>query len=137
MRTPAPLLLAVAAGCAAPAELRVSSPTAEQATAYKLDRSFTAKSCVTQGIRIASSAKVPDLVHREAAHLLDRVLESIDPAVARRVRESGVLCVLLGHEELTSDVPQFAFLFSSPSFDGSAAEKVLSKREVGPVPPHG
>lgn len=108
MRPSTALLCVLAAGCAGAADFRVAPPSAEQAAEYKLDRSFYAKSTSSQGILIASSAKVPDLVHLEAAHLFDRVLESIDPAVARRVRESGVLCVLLGHEELTSQVPQFA-----------------------------
>lgn len=36
------------------------------------------------------------------------VMKSIAPQVAQCIRERKVLCVLLGHRELTSDVPMFA-----------------------------
>ena len=32
---------------------------------------------------------------------------SIKPEVAGRIRGAKVLCILVGHDELTSDVPQF------------------------------
>jgi hypothetical protein len=80
----------------------------EQRTGYRLDPAFFAKGTVAQGILVASSARVPDVALLEAAYLFDRVLEGIDPVVAARVRADGVLCVLLGREELTSDVPMFA-----------------------------
>ena len=35
-------------------------------------------------------------------------MSSIDPKVAGRIREQKVLCILVGHDELTSEVPPFA-----------------------------
>ena len=36
------------------------------------------------------------------------VMKNIRPQVAQRIRDRKVLCVLVGHKELTSDVPMFA-----------------------------
>jgi len=35
------------------------------------------------------------------------IMKSIDPQVAQRIRDRKVLCILIGHEELTSNLPQF------------------------------
>lgn len=35
------------------------------------------------------------------------MMSDIKPAIAQRIRDKKVLCILLGHNELTSDVPQF------------------------------
>ena len=51
--------------------------------------------------------QVSDHTHLEAAYQFDMVMKTISPAVARRIRDKKVLCVLVGHDELTSDVPQF------------------------------
>lgn len=108
MKAGASLVLGLLAACAGATAHQVQPLAPEPAAEYKLDRSFYAKTAVAQDILIASSARVPDVAHLEAAYLFEQVLESIAPTVARRVREDRVLCVLLGHQELTSDVPQFA-----------------------------
>jgi hypothetical protein len=95
--------LALLAACAG----RIEPLTPELAARYRLAPSFYAKGIMAEGILVASSAKVPDVALFEAAYLFERVLRSIDPDVARRVREDEALCVLLGREELTSEVPQF------------------------------
>ena len=81
--------------------------TNEQATEYALKPDFYQKGLLIQNILIATSGKVSDLAIREAAYLFDKVMTGIDPDVARRIREKKVLCVLVAHNELTSDVPQF------------------------------
>ncbi len=80
----------------------------EQVAEYKLDAAFFKKATLVQDILIATSDKVSDFTHREAAYQFDMVMKSIKPEVAQRIRERKVLCVLLGHKELTSDVPMFA-----------------------------
>jgi len=89
------------------AACEIKPPTAEQAEEYQLDTSFYKKCTVVQGILIATSARVSDDAHREAAYLFDVILKHLDPAVAQRVRDRNVLCILIGHDEMTSDVPQF------------------------------
>ncbi|MDX1564656.1 MAG: hypothetical protein R3236_04575, partial [Phycisphaeraceae bacterium] len=81
---------------------------AEDAQTYRLSPSFYQKTTRVQGILIATSGKVPDLVHQEAAYQFDRIMASIRPDIADRIRKQKVLCVLIGHDELTSDIPQFA-----------------------------
>ena len=35
------------------------------------------------------------------------MMERINPDVAERIRQRKPLCLLIGHDELTSDLPQF------------------------------
>ena len=104
-----PLLIALAtAGCTAPNSIyRVSQLDKEQAAAYMLDTSFYKKGTLVEGIFIATSDKVSDHAHREAAYQFDMLMRSLNPAVAQRIRDRKVLCILIGHQELTSDLPQF------------------------------
>lgn len=102
------LILALAISASAVgAEFQVKPLTSEQATEYKLLPSFYKKATMVQGILISSSANVSDFVHLEAAYQFDSVMSSIKPEVAQRIRDQKVLCVLVGHGELTSDMPQF------------------------------
>ena len=99
-------------GCAslhgADAPLQVKPVSAEQAAEYKLDPNFFKKGTLVQNILIATSTNVSDFTHLEAAYQFDMVMKSIRPEIAQRIRERKVLCVLVGHKELTSDVPMFA-----------------------------
>jgi hypothetical protein len=101
----APLVALVALHTAAAWEVKPLG--AEIAAKYQLDAGFYRKVTEVQGILIATSERVSDLTHREAAHLFDRILQDINPEVARRIREREVLCIIAAHDELTSDVPQF------------------------------
>jgi hypothetical protein len=78
-----------------------------QATGYKLDASFYKKGLLVQDILIATSGQVADHTMLEAAYQFDMVMKTIKPEVAARIRERKVLCVLVGKDELTSDIPQF------------------------------
>lgn len=75
---------------------------------YKLDTSFYKKCTWVQDILIATSERVSDPAHREAAYQLDMILKSMNPEIAQRLRNRKVLCLLIAHSELTSDLPQFA-----------------------------
>ena len=79
----------------------------EEAREYSLDRSFYAKTLRVEGILIATSARVQDTVLRESAYLFEKMMQGIAPPVAERIRRRGVLCIVIGHDELTSDLPQF------------------------------
>ena len=78
----------------------------ELAEEYKLDTSFYKKATYVQDILIATSDKVSDYAHLEAAYLYDQIMSSIDKEVAQRIRDRRVLCILVGHDELTSQIPQ-------------------------------
>lgn len=84
-------------------------PPLDEATAqaYDLDRSFFKKSLAVQGILIATSDSVSDYAIHESAYLFDKLMSTIDPEVAQRIRDRKLLCILIGHDELTSDIPQF------------------------------
>lgn len=102
------LFAALALGASAVgAEFEVKPVSPDQAAEYRLVPTFYKKATLVQGILIATSANVPDVVHLEAAYQFDMVMRSIKPEVAQRIRDKKVLCVLVGHRELTSDVPQF------------------------------
>ncbi len=102
------LLLASSAGAAKPASYTVMPLSKNLASEYKLNTSFYTKATAVEGVLIATSAKVSDHAHREAAYQFATILKSIDPKTAQRIRDRGVLCLLIGHKEFTSDLPQFA-----------------------------
>ena len=62
---------------------------------------------MVQDILIATSVKVTDYTHLEAAYLFDKMMADLKPEIAQRIRDKKVLCILVAHDELTSDVPQF------------------------------
>ena len=74
---------------------------------YQLDASFYKKCTLVQGILIATSDKVPDVAHGEAAYQFDQVMTCLKPDIAQRIRDKKVLCTLVGHSEMVSDMPQF------------------------------
>ena len=91
-----------------PSPFHVKPVSAEQATEYKLDARFYKKCTLVQNILIATSERVSDYAHLEAAYLLDTVMGQLPPPIAQRIRDKKVLCVLVGHAELQSDLPQWA-----------------------------
>ncbi|MGB2755660.1 MAG: hypothetical protein WBD75_12535 [Phycisphaerae bacterium] len=93
---------------ASDAAFQVKPLSDEQAGEYKLDASFYKKCTRVQDILIASSGRVPDYAHLETAYLFDMIMKEIHPQVAQRIRDRKVLCILIGHAELLSDLPQFA-----------------------------
>ena len=90
------------------ASYQVKPLSEEQAKEYQLDAGFYKKSTQVEGILIATSAGVSDLAHLEAAYQFAMIMKSIKPQIARRIRDKKVLCLLIGHQELTSELPQFA-----------------------------
>ena len=92
---------------AAQSAYQVKPLTETQAREYKLDTGFYKKATVVQDILIATSAKVADLTHKETAYQFDMLMRSIKPEIAEQIRKKRVLCLLIGHDELTSQLPQF------------------------------
>ena len=90
-----------------PIDYSVAQPTKEQCEAYRLDPSFYRKCALVQGILIATSDRVCDLAIQEAAYQFDMVMRRINADIAERIREKNVLCVLIAHDEFTSQLPQF------------------------------
>jgi len=89
------------------APIEVKPLSAEQAKEYALDAAFYKKCTLAQNILIATSDKVSDYAHLEAAYLIDRVMTDLKPPIAQRIRDRKVLVIIVGHDELTSDLPQF------------------------------
>ena len=100
-------VIACASLCAAEAPFQVKPVSEEQAKEYKLVGSFYKKCTLVQNILIATSEKVSDFAHLEAAYQFDRVMNDLKPPIAQRIRDKKVLCILAGHAELVSDLPQF------------------------------
>ena len=86
-------------------EVRPLSPSLSKE--YDLDSNFYAKTTLVQEILVATSKKVSDTTHLETAYLFDRMMRDLKPEIAQRIRDARVLCLLVGHDELTSDLPQF------------------------------
>lgn len=74
---------------------------------YDLDPTFYNKTTMVQEILVATSEKVSNTTHLETAYLFDRMMRDLKPKISQRIREAKVLCLLVGHNELTSDLPQF------------------------------
>ncbi|MDA7520592.1 hypothetical protein N8546_00245 [bacterium] len=101
------VLLTAGFGFSAQAEYGVKPLTESQAREYKLDTGFYRKATLVQDILIATSAKVSDLAHLETAYQFDMLMRSMKPGIAERIRKKRVLCLLIGHDEFTSQLPQF------------------------------
>ncbi len=101
-------LLSVLTAKAADTAYEVKAVSVEQVKEYKLRVDFYKKCTEVQGILIATSDKVSDYTHLEAAYLFDRVMCELKAPIAQRIRDKKVLCILVGVNELTSDIPQFA-----------------------------
>lgn len=85
---------------------RVQPITKEQAAQYKLT-DYYKKATLVHNVLIVSSDRVSDFAHLEAAYQIDQVMRNLAPAVAQRIRERGVLCILVGCHELVSDLPHY------------------------------
>ncbi|MEM9020621.1 MAG: hypothetical protein AAGC44_08660 [Planctomycetota bacterium] len=92
---------------AEPSDYPIQAPTAEQLAYYDLDPEFYTKSTVVQDILVAGSDRLSDYAIKESAYLFDRIMASIHPDVARRVREQKLLCLLIAADERVSELPQF------------------------------
>ncbi|MAG93636.1 MAG: hypothetical protein CMJ48_07795 [Planctomycetaceae bacterium] len=90
------------------AEYQVKPVSDGQAKEFGLDTSFYKKCTSIQNVLIATSDRVSDHTHLEAAYQFDMIMENINATVAQRIRHRKVLCILIGHQELTSELPQFA-----------------------------
>jgi len=89
------------------AAYQVKPLTEAQAREYKLDTGFYKKATEVQDILIVTSEKVADLAHHETAYQFDMLMRNIKPQIAEAIRKKRVLCLLIGHNEFTSQLPQF------------------------------
>ena len=106
---------------------RVIAPPA----ALKVDP-FHSKYTSAHGFPIVASAAVSDFALLEAAYLVDALLAA-RPDVRRALIESGARLCLLGHDEYTTDLPEFAFLAAAPmeGFPGISGRDVWDARARG------
>ncbi len=89
------------------AAYQVKPLTEVQAREYKLDAGFYKKATEVQDILIVTSGKVADRAHHETAYQFDMLMRNINPQIAEAIRKKRVLCLLIGHNEFTSQLPQF------------------------------
>ena len=99
--------------------------------ALKVDP-FHAKYTSAHGFPIVASAAVSDFALLEAAYLIDALLAA-RPDVRRALIESGARLCLLGHDEYTTDLPEFAFLAAAPmeGFPGISGRDFWDARARG------
>ncbi|MBJ01259.1 MAG: hypothetical protein CMK00_00150 [Planctomycetes bacterium] len=102
------LLLAWAAGCAGPSRT-VGLPPAEMG----LDP-FYEKYVSASGYPIVASGDVDDHALLEAAYLVDLMLAR-RPDVRTAMIESGSRLIVMGYQELTTDIPEYAH-FDNPDY---------------------
>ena len=100
-------MIATSSACAPRPAFEIQPVSDERAQQYTLDPAFYKKCTLVAGILIATSEKVSDHTHREAAYLFDQIMKDVKPEIAHRVREKQVLCIIAAHDELVSQVPQF------------------------------
>jgi len=106
---------------------RVIAPPA----ALKVDP-FHAKFTSAHGFPIVASAAVSDFALLEAAYLVDALLAA-RPDVRQALIESGARLCILGHDEYTTDLPEFAFLAATPmeGFPGISGRDFWDARARG------
>jgi type 1 glutamine amidotransferase len=88
-------------------EFTVQPLSDDQAAEYNLNPVFYRKGTLAEGILIATSERVSDIAHQEAAYQFSMIMRSISPPIAQSIRDRKVLCILIAHDELTSQLPQF------------------------------
>lgn len=74
---------------------------------------FHSKYVSAGGFPIVASAGVSDYALLEAASIVDALLAE-RPDVRRALVDSGTRLCIIGHDEFTTDLPEFAFLAASP-----------------------
>jgi hypothetical protein len=111
------LLIPVTGAGELPGGVSVKPIADEWAKQYKLPSSFFEKGLMVEDIFIATSGLVSDHAILESAYLFEKMMKSIAPEVAGRIRDKRVLCILVGHSELTSDIPQFKTLKTGKELD--------------------
>ena len=89
------------------ASYEVKPLSKQQLTEYELEPQFYKKGTLAEGILIATSAKVSDFAHLEAAYQVSKMMKSLKPGFGEAIKKSKPLIILVGHNELTSDIPQF------------------------------
>ena len=99
------IALAITLPCSA-ANHEVKALSEDIAREYDLDQSFYAKTTMAEGILIATSPKVTNTTHLEAAYLFEIMMKELKEPIAQRIRDAKVLCLLVAHNELTSDLPE-------------------------------
>ena len=94
--------------------------------------SFHAKYTTAQGFPIVASARVSDFALLEAAHLVSAMLAA-RPDVRRALVASGARLCIIGHDEYTTDLPEFAFLAAEPQpeFPGISGRDFWDARARG------
>ena len=99
--------------------------------ALKVDP-FHAKSTSAHGFPIVASAAVSDFALLEAAYLVDALLAA-RPDVRLALIDSGARLCILGHDEYTTDLPEFAFLAATPmeGFPGISGRDFWDARARG------
>jgi hypothetical protein len=98
-------------------EFRILPITPGQEKKYTLDTSFYKKGTLVDNILIASSDKVSDYAHYEAAFLFHQLLTDCRADIAQRVRDHNVLCLLIAHNEQLSELPQYASKLTGKKLD--------------------
>ncbi len=102
-----------------PVATDIKPPTPEQIGSFGLDPKFYKKAIVVQASLIATSDRVSDECILESAYLFDTLMTSINPDVAGRIRAKKLLCLLLAHDEHTSDLPHFRTDLTGEALDFS------------------
>lgn len=119
-----PLLLFLSAGWAF--GQTVSTPVPEEVRKTFALAEFYQKHLDARGLPIVSSGKVRDEALREAAWILDRVLEGRDD-IRKALAANKVRLVVMAVDEYTTDVPEHAKLTPKDYWDRRA-------RGLGPSP---
>ena len=88
-----------------------------------LDASFYAKRVDLRGFTLASSATVSDDALLEAALTVDRMV-SKRPDLLQTLINEGVHLTVLGKDELTTDVPEYAYLATDTGYNWDRARGI-------------
>ena len=93
---------------------------------------FHTKFTSADGFPIVASGRVNDFALLEAAHLVNAMLAA-RPDVRRALVASGARLCILGHDEFTTDLPEFAFLAAEPigEFPGISGRDFWDARARG------
>ncbi|MFT5128346.1 MAG: hypothetical protein ACI8W8_001956, partial [Rhodothermales bacterium] len=86
---------------------QIAPPSPEICAEHDLDAGFYKKCVVVHDIAVVGTDKLMDHTLLETAYLFDKMMSSIAPDVAQRIRDRKVLCILAGIDELTSDFKTF------------------------------
>ena len=94
--------------------------------------SFYTKYVDANGIPVVSSSKTSDKGVIEARRLVTEMLKDVSPQVRLKLKECKTYMIVMSKDEVTTDIPEYAYLKNDPDTDWDQRARGLGGNEWYP-----